>query len=84
MHKIIYLLCIYQQLINFNHVHQIYQGHIPSETYLQFHMQAIIQNTSTCITFFFKLLLVDLWRSTQGFDFYLILLMWYMLLWWHY
>lgn len=30
MHKIIYLLCIYQQLINFNHVHQIYQGHIPS------------------------------------------------------
>lgn len=30
MHKIIYLLCIYQQLINFNHVHRIYQGHIPS------------------------------------------------------
>lgn len=30
MHKIIYLLCIYQQVINFNHVHQIYQGHIPS------------------------------------------------------
>lgn len=30
MHKIIYLLCIYQQLINFNHVHRIYQGHISS------------------------------------------------------
>lgn len=79
MHKIIYLLCIYQQLINFNHVHRIYQGHISSVD-----ISTISYAGNNPKHFFFKLLLVDLWRSTQRIDFYLILLMWYMLLWWHY
>lgn len=78
-----YISTVENHLIN--HVHGICQGHIPSvDIYTISYAGNNSKHYFKVVKPGFLLLLEDLWRFTQKFDFYLILLMWYMLLWWHY